>query len=164
MKHTLALSAVVAAMLSQVSADLAAQRQPPPLAVVIQEYSGASDAPAVHFLAGDYGFLANCEEGKLPEFYVYDKPRHRIVCVSDFSEFIDELEKIPDGATVDRKERCAPPFWHALPLDQRDRIMSLLTRKHCRLTTAEEGNFTICVCKGADADGTPTLRLLKRAR
>lgn len=164
MKYAFALSVTVAAMLSQVSADLAAQRQPPPLAVVIQEYSGTPDAPRVHFLAGDYGFLVNREEGKPPEFYVYDKPRHSIICVSDFSKFMAELEKFPDGATVDRKERCALPFWHTLPLDERDGIMSLLTRKHCRLTTAEEGNFTICECKGADTDGTTTLRLLKRAR
>lgn len=164
MKHALALSAAAAGILALVSTDLAPQRPPEPLAVVIVDFSGAPDAPAVHFLAGDYGFLANCGEGKPPEFYVYDKPRHRIVCLTDFPEFMAELEKIPDGATVDKKERCAPPFWQALPMDLRDQIMNLLRRKQCQLTTAAEGNYPICVCKGDDTDGETTLRLLKRAR
>lgn len=161
MKHALALVLLAVVTVPEQPASPAPAF---PLAIMITEYPKTPDAPLVHFLAGDYGFLANCEEGKAAEYYFYDKPKHEITYLTDFDEFLRKLQTIPNGSAVDKIERCAPPFWQAMPIEKRNQIKELLKNKQCKMTNADNGNFTVCVCKGSDEDEGSTLRLLKRAR
>jgi hypothetical protein len=140
-------------------------RTPDPLPYLIVEYEKTPDSPRVLCLGGDYGFLAHWEENSSPEFFVYDKPKHRITCVTNYATFLEKLNAIPDGASVDYINRCAPPFWQGMPLEQRKEVRDLLKRKGFHMTSPEEGNYPVCVYGNVDGDyGKMTLRFLKMAR
>jgi len=98
------------------------------------------------YLPNDYGFLIDWVDNTEAELYIYDKPAQRIKMTSDFSVFISELQRFPDGVKVDEICSCATTA-AVMSQEQKSQLNELIQKKKFILTGADDGNYTVCSCQ-----------------
>jgi len=149
MKRLIALWVVALAICGCISTP----DRPRPLAIAILEYERSPESPGVELLPHDYGVLIKGLPEEKPEFFVYDRPHHKIVCPSDFQAFLCELENIPSGSRVDWVNTCTVPLNYGMPETESTQLERVPTKKRLH-----RGGYIICTCESKE------LRLLKVAR
>ena len=110
------------------------------LAVIELVYS---DRIELVYLPNNYGFLIDWIDHEKPEFYLYNKPSHRIQMTRDFQDFLVGLQAFPNGATVDRI-RCCAITEQGMPEDYKTRLRETIENKRFHLS---DGDFTVCSCQ-----------------
>jgi hypothetical protein len=109
------------------------------------------------YLPNDYGFLIHHVDNMTPEYYLYDKPTHKIKLTSDFSEFLAGLRKFPRGVKVDRIHGCATTAGGMSEKNKRQ-LQKVIKARKFKLTDMDDGNYTVCTCETVSADWFATVR------
>jgi len=107
---------------------------------------GRETGPELVYLANDYGFLIYWLDNKEPELYIYNKPANKIKMTSDFSEFLTDLQRFPNGVKVDRIRGCGITEM-GMPEDYKEQLRQIIKEKEFYLTDIEDSNFSVCQCQ-----------------
>jgi hypothetical protein len=114
-----------------------------PLPIIVLKRYGTDE---IVNLPNDYGFLIGWNNAYPHEFYLYDKPKRKIRCTSDFSAFLAGLRDFPSGARVNRIRFCAS-FESGMPKSNHQRLEEVFQAKQFNLTDAEGGQSIVCTCE-----------------
>ena len=101
-----------------------------------------------------YGMIvSNADTNSPPSYYLFSRDKRTILKTHDVVVFLAELEKLPDGVTIDMISKCTVPFYtpKGVNIDaQYKKITALLERKRLRLVSSLEDDAkhaSFCYCE-----------------
>jgi hypothetical protein len=101
-----------------------------------------------------YGMIvSNADTNSPPSYYLFSRDKRTILKTHDVVAFLAELEKLPDGVTIDMISKCTVPFYtpKGVNIDaQYKKITALLERKRLRLVSSLEDDAkhaSFCYCE-----------------
>jgi len=122
-----------------------------PLPIMVLDLGEGSPVAETVYLPADYGFFINWPKDGPGEFYLYDRPAHRITYTVEFSGFLAGLKGFPRHATVAWIETCTVIRSLGIPTEQRRRLRGLLEAKRFRMhSPGGHGHFGVCTCQSRD--------------
>jgi len=89
-----------------------------------------------------WSILIMYDEDSDPGYYIFNNQTKRIFSTGSFTEFSDELIKIPNNTTISKIGRCTMPFDYMMPEKEKEQIERLLREKNCNL----EEHIMYCWC------------------
>jgi len=117
---------------------------PEPLPIAILQYRDLEHAQVI-MLHSDYGYLAHWVPEADPEFFIYDRPQHRITHTMDFDSFLVQLKLLPRGATLDTICGCGGGFSYDMPPDKVTQLNQAIRESGLVLNP-----LLICTCESTD--------------
>ena len=103
-----------------------------PIIKLVTQNADASSERHV-MLQLDYGvIISNADTNLAPGYYLFCRDDRRILKTQDVNVFLAELEKLPDGTTIDKIAKCTVPFCTQWGVDiekELVRINALYTKK-----------------------------------
>ena len=130
-----------------------AQVTNPAMSIIVLVPGEACSTQRVVGLQLDYGLIvSNGDTNSAPSYYLFCRNEKRIVKTQDVNAFLAELDRLPDGATIDLVSKCTVPFYTQYGVsitNQYNSIMALLRRKRARLVTSLEDDIrhaSFCYC------------------
>lgn len=75
-------------------------------------------------------------------YCIFDNQRNRIFSTSNYTVFLSELRKLPDGINIRDIGKCTVPFRVDFPLERMGQLNTVLEKKNCTL----EERIMYCYC------------------
>ena len=101
-----------------------------------------------------YGIIvSNADTNSAPSYYLFSRNKRTILKTHDIDMFLAEVDKLPDGASIDMISKCTVPFHtqYGVNIDEQYKnISALLERKRFRLVTSledDERHASFCYCE-----------------
>jgi hypothetical protein len=101
-----------------------------------------------------YGMIvSNADTNSPPSYYLFSRNMRTILEARDVVVFLAELEKLPDGVTIDMISKCTVPFYikNGVNIDEQyKQITALLERKRFKLVSSLEEDAkhaSFCYCE-----------------
>jgi hypothetical protein len=122
--------------------------------IALPEKRGAASIKEYVKLQLPYGMIvSNADTNSPPSYYLFSRDMRTILKTHDVVVFLAELEKLPDGATLDMISKCTVPFYskNGVNIDEQyKKITALLERKRFKLVSSLEDDAkhaSFCYCE-----------------
>lgn len=151
---TFAIDIVKALGLETFAAGPVQQEGKPMSIIALPAKPGSTTIESYVKLQLPYGLIiSNADTKKPPSYYLFCRDNRTIVKTDDVDAFLAELERLPDGVTIDRVSKCTVGFYtqHGVKMDKEyERVSSLLKRKRFKLVSSLEEDprhASFCYCE-----------------
>jgi len=122
--------------------------------IAIPEKWGSTAIKEYVTLQLPYGIIvSNADTNSAPSYYLFSRSRRTILKTHDVDVFLAEVDKLPDGVTIDMVSKCTVPFYtqYGVNIDEQyKKISALLERKRFRLVSClgdDEKHASFCYCE-----------------
>jgi len=152
-KCTVLLIALLASVLGLFLVRTELKEESMPI-IALPEKLGSKTIKEYVTLRLPYGIIiSNADTKSAPRYYLFSSKQKTILNTHDVGVFLAEVEKIPDGATIDMVSKCTVPFntEYGVNIDEENkRVYALLERKRFRLVSSledDEKHASFCYCE-----------------
>ncbi|MCX5659404.1 MAG: hypothetical protein NTW19_06725 [Planctomycetota bacterium] len=104
--------------------------------------------PDFFCLEAKYGYIVDWKGPDGHAFYLFDRPRQKRFMTHDWTRFLEEVRRLPDGIEIQPVNKCGAPFEYGMPEKQLAVLDQALKAKKIRRVSADDPDkMTACFCE-----------------